>query len=72
MWDVWNVGCSRCGMFGVRMLGMWDVRDVGYWRYGIFGIWDMGCGKFTGMWDIEIQKFIFCQSSMLFAKSGFS
>ena len=25
MWDVRNMGCSGCGMFG-----MWDVRDVGY------------------------------------------
>ena len=41
MWDVWDVGCSGCGM-----LGMWDVRDVGY----------SGCGMFAGMWDVDLQN----------------
>ena len=35
-WDVRDVECSGCGLFG-----MWDVRDV----------WCSGCGMF-GMWDV--------------------
>lgn len=36
MWDAWDVGSSRCGMFF-----MWDVRDVGFemWNF----CWDNGC-----------------------------
>ena len=45
-WDVWDVGCSVCGVFGMEcsgfeMLGMWDVRDVIYWDVRCWG-----CGKF--------------------------
>ena len=36
MWDVRDVRCSGCGIFG-----MWDVRDVGYSGCGMFGIWDV-------------------------------
>ena len=32
MWDVWDVGCSGCGM------------------------WDVGCGMFAGMWDVDLQN----------------
>ena len=45
MWDVWDVGCLGCGMFG-----MWDVRDVGCSGCGMFGMWDVGCEMFAGMW----------------------
>ena len=46
MWNVgmlrmWDVGCSRCGMFK-----MWDVRDVRC----------SGCGMFAGMWDVNLQN----------------
>ena len=66
MWDVGDVGCSRCGM-----LGMWDVGDVGCWGCGMFGMWDVrdvgcsGCGMFEmwdvwdvgcGMWDVDLQN----------------
>ena len=37
IWDVGDVGCSRC-----RMFGMWDVRDVGCSGCGMFGMWDVG------------------------------
>ena len=53
MWNVGDVGCSRCGM-----LGMWDVGDVGCSRCGMFEMWDVGdvgcsgCGMF-GMWDVR-------------------
>ena len=70
VWNVRDVGCSGCGMFGIwdvgdvglqdvgcsgcGMLGMWDVRDVGC------GIWDvcrdLGYGMFAGMWDIDLQN----------------
>ena len=49
MWDVRDVGCLGCGMFG-----MWYVRDVGYPGCGMFGMWDvrdvgcLGCR----MWDV--------------------
>ena len=36
MWDVRDVGCSGCGVFG-----MWDVRDVGCLGCGMFGMWDV-------------------------------
>ena len=53
MWDVGDVGCSRCGMFG-----MWDVRDVGCLGCGMFRMWYVpdvgcsGCGMF-GMWVVR-------------------
>ena len=31
---------------------MWDVRDVGY---SGCGMWDVGCGMFAGMWDVDLQ-----------------
>ena len=57
MWDVWDVGCSGCGMFR-----MWDVRYVGCLGVGcsgceMFGMWDVqdvgcsGCEMFR-MWDV--------------------
>ena len=49
--DVWDVGCSGCGM-----LGMWDVRDVGCSGCGMFGMWDVGCGMFAGMWNVDLQN----------------
>ena len=36
MWDVQDVGCLGCGMFG-----MWDVRDVGCLGCWMFGMWDV-------------------------------
>ena len=53
MWDIPDVGCSGCGMFG-----MWDVRDVGCSGCGMCRMWDVqdvgcaGCGTF-GMWDVR-------------------
>ena len=23
---------------------------------GMLGMWDMGCGMFTGMWDVDLQN----------------
>ena len=70
MWDIWDVGCLGCGMFGMwdvrdvgcsecvmfRMFGMWDVWDVGCLECGVFGVWDVGCGTFAGMWDVDLQN----------------
>ena len=50
MLDVWDVGCSECGI-----LGMWDVRDVRC------GMWDVGCGMFAGMWDVDLQNAVYMQ-----------
>ena len=76
MWDVGNVGCSGCGMFGGGMFGMWDVRDVGCLGCGLIGMWDVrdvgclgcgmwdvGCGMFAGMWDVDLQnaRLAFCK-----------
>ena len=36
MWDVRDVVC-----FGCRIFGMWDVQDVGYSGCGMFGMWDL-------------------------------
>ena len=49
MWDVWNVGCLRCGMFGV-----WDVRDVGCSGCGMLGMWDIGGVGYSvcGIWNV--------------------
>ena len=47
MWDVGNVGCSGCGMFG-----MWDVRDMGCAGCAMFGmcdVLDVGCLPGCGM-----------------------
>ena len=39
MWDVWEVGCSGCGMFG-----RWDVREVGCSGCGMWDVCrDVGC-----------------------------
>ena len=51
MWDDWDVGCSRCGMFK-----MWDVQDVGCSGCGMFGIRDVGCGMFAWMLDVDLQN----------------
>ena len=54
MWDVWDVGCSGCGMFK-----MWDVQDVRCSGCEMFGMWDVrdvGCGMFAGMWDVDLQN----------------
>ena len=64
MWDVGDVGCWECGMFGMwdvgdvgcwgcRMLRMWDVGDVGC---GMLEMWDVGCGTFARMWDVDLQN----------------
>ena len=65
MWDVCAVACSRCGMFemwdvwyvgcwGCGMLGMKNAWDVGGSGCGMLGMWDVGCGMFTGMWDLDL------------------
>ena len=40
----------------IWILGMWDVGDVGCWGCGKFGMWDVGCGMFAGMWDVDLQN----------------
>ena len=47
MWDVSDVGCSRCGMFG-----MWNVWDVGCSGFGMFEIWDV-CDVEFGMYNVK-------------------
>ena len=55
MWDVEDLKCWGCGMFGMwdvldvgcwgcKMLGMWNVRNLGCLGCGMFGMWDVGCG----------------------------
>ena len=36
MWNVEDVGCSKCGIFG-----LWSVWDVGYLGCEIFGMLDV-------------------------------
>ena len=54
MWDVWDVGCSGC-----RMFGRWGVQGVECAGCGMFGMWDvgdvvcLGCGMFE-MWDVWV------------------
>ena len=50
MWDVWDVGCSRCEMFGIL-----DIRHVGCWGCGMFKMWDIGDVGSLGcnMWDVR-------------------
>ena len=61
MWDVWGVGCWRCGIFG-----MWDVLDVGSSECGMFRVWDvqdvgcLGCGMFK-MWDVQDAGCLGCE-----------
>ena len=54
LWDVRDVGCSRCGMFG-----MWDVRDVGCSGCRMLGMWDVGCGMFDVLWDVDLQNAVY-------------
>ena len=40
---------------------MWDVQDVECWDVGcsgcgMFGMWDVGCGMFAGMWDVDLRN----------------
>ena len=67
MWHVQDVGCSRCGMFGMwnvrdvgcwgcRMFGMWNVQDVGCSGCGMFGMWDVGCGMFSWMRNVNLKN----------------
>ena len=49
MWDVSEVVCSGC-----RIFGMWDVWNVGCLGCGMFEMWDVECGMFAGMWDIDL------------------
>ena len=44
MWNVRDVGCWGC-----RMFGMWNVQDVGCSGCGMFGMWDVGCFPGCGM-----------------------
>ena len=48
VWGVPEVGCSRCGMFG-----MWDARDVECLGCDM---WDVRCWIFVGMWDVDLQN----------------
>ena len=54
LWDVRDVGCSRCGMFG-----MWDVRDVGCSGCRMLGMWDVGCGMSDVLWDVDLQNAVY-------------
>ena len=53
-WGYVDVGDVEFG--GFRMFRMWDVWNVGCLGYGMFGIWDVGCGMFVGMWDVDLQN----------------
>ena len=59
MWDVQDVGCWGCVIFG-----RWDVREVGCSGGGKFGMWDVrdvGCGMFASMWGVDLQNANFYQ-----------
>ena len=43
MWYVWDVKCSRCGMFGI-----WGVQNVGCSGCETFKMWDVGNLGFWG------------------------
>ena len=54
-WDNNDVGCLRCGMFGMWdflgcvMFGIWHFRYIACWECGMFGmydVWDVRCGIF--------------------------
>ena len=36
----------------------WNVENVecGMLECGMFGMWDMECGMFVGMWDVDLQN----------------
>ena len=64
-WHIGDVGCWGC-----EMLGMWDVGDVGYlgcgmFKIGMFGIWDVECGMFAAMWNVDLQNSIFLLKPVL-------
>ena len=46
------------GCWGCEILGMWDVWDVECSGSGMIGMWDVGCGMFSGMWDVDLQNAI--------------
>ena len=43
MWDIGDVGCLGCGMFG-----MWDVEDVGC------GMWDADLQNADASWLVSL------------------
>ena len=51
MWNVGDVGSSRCGMFRV-----WHFWIVGCLGGRMFGMWDVGCGNLAGVWNVELQN----------------
>ena len=64
MWDVRDVGCLGCGMFGMcdvwdvrcwgcGMFRMWDVRDVGC---SGCKVWDVGCLQGCGMLIYKVPR----------------
>ena len=56
MWDVRDVECWGCRMFGTWIWKVWDVRCV---RCEVFGMWDLGdvrCGVSAGIWDVSFQN----------------
>ena len=56
MWDVGDVECWGCRIFGTWIWKVWDVRCL---RCEVFGMWDLGdvrCGVSAGMWDVSFQN----------------
>ena len=50
MWDVEDVRCWRCEMFG--MWDVWDVGCSGCWMFGMWNVRDVGCGMWDVYWDV--------------------
>ena len=38
------------------MSRMWVARDVGCSGCGMFGMWDVGCGMFAGIRDVDLEN----------------
>ena len=54
VWGVQDVGCCGLGCSGCGMFGLRDVQDVGYSGCGIFGMWDVRDVECLGceMWEV--------------------
>ena len=44
MWNIWDVGCSGCGM-----LGVWEIREALSSRCVMFTMWDFLDGGSLGL-----------------------
>ena len=52
------MGCSGCGIFGMRDfgdVGCWGCVMFGMWDVRIWDVWNVGCSGYgiSGMWDYQ-------------------